>query len=224
MMKILVYLIGKCNHFIFGFSFKEKSIMQKYFNFSLFSILFLVLPFQNYAQEKKLKVERNHSSISFTIPIGKITAVRGMFNDFNIEMDIDNEDLTTAKVKAIIQTKSITTGIPARDDHLRTADFFDAEKYPEIIFESEDISRLEGENYLAKGTITLHGISKEMEIPFTYNGDLGKNTLGFSAKFIINRLDFEIAKDFEHDSIPEFLGSEVKVEVDFWTKKRKDKK
>lgn len=198
--------------------------MPKYISSFIFALVFLFSPFYIFSQTKKLKVERNHSSISFTIPVAKITAVKGMFNDFNIEMDIENDDLTTAKIKAIIQTKSITTGIDGRDDHLRTADFFDAEKFPEIIFESTKVTRVKDQEYLIKGMMNLHGISKEMEIPFTYNGDLGKNTLGFSAKFILNRLDFEIAKDFEHDTIPEFLGNKITIEVDFWTKKRKEKK
>lgn len=199
--------------------------MKKHHQVKLLIFICTLLSFNINAQTKKLKVERNHSSVNFTLPIANgITAIQGMFTDFAIEMDIENNDFTTAKISATIQAKSINTGIPDRDDHLRTTDFFDVEKYPEITFKSTKVIQVKDKNYLAKGIVEMHGIAKEMEIPFIYNGELGKNTLGFSATFSLNRLDFNIAKDFTHDTIPNFLGNEVKVEIDFWTKKRKDEK
>ena len=171
------------------------------------------------AQTTQLVVEPNHSSVGFSIPIAGFTRVTGKFNDIAINLDYVNEDITQSTVEAIIQAASINTGISGRDDHLRTADFFDVEKYPTITFKSSKIFPYEGK-YFALGAFSMHGVTKEVVLPFEIVKTDG-NTIGFRIRTQLNRLDYGIATDFKHTAMPDFLGDVIDVEIDFWTKKKK---
>ena len=191
---------------------------------TVISLLSALLLSSFYNQDVQLLgVESNHSTVMFSIPIAGMTRVTGKFNDYSIDIDYVDKDITKSSITAVIQTASIDTGIPVRDQDLQSDNFFDAEKYPEITFKSSSIIK-EGANYVAKGTVFMHGISKEMDLPFKITGSSGENTIGFSSRFVIDRMDFEVAKDFKHTLIDNFLGEEVEVEIDFWTRKRKVKK
>ncbi|MBT8274195.1 MAG: YceI family protein [Bacteroidia bacterium] len=190
-------------------------------------LLCLIASFQIHAQEtvkiKELTVEANHSTIQFTVPIANgITKVTGKFKDYTIDLNYVDDDLSKSTISAVIQAKSIDTGISGRDDHLRTSDFFDVEKYPEISFVSKKIEKSD-QGYLVTGEFNMHGQQKIIEFPLQITGQLGENTIGFSCRFIIDRTDFDIASDYEHSSIENFLAKEIIVEVDFWTKRKKKK-
>src|SRR6185503_16552827 len=140
----------------------------------------------------KYSVDANHSTVGFAIPIlDGVSSVRGKFTDFSVDINFDEADITKSSVTATIKATSIDTGIEARDKHLRTADFFDVGKYPEITFQSTKIVK-KGKNFIAIGTFAMHGISKEISIPFVstgkfYNQITKKNLMGFSAKLQLDR-------------------------------------
>lgn len=98
-----------------------------------------------------------------------LSRVNGKFTDFTVTLTNDEKDITKSSVNVIIKAASINTGIPARDTHLRSADFFDAEKYPEITFQSKRIEK-KGKQLFALGTFTMHGVSKEITLPFQVTG------------------------------------------------------
>lgn len=173
------------------------------------------------AQVRKLKVESNHSTIGFRISIAGFTEVTGKFGDFNIDLDWNDEEITASTIYAEIQATSINTGIPGRDEHLRTADFFEVEKFPTITFESDSIEQINYSNFIAHGKFTMHGISKNIELPFQIIKKDG-NTIGFKSRASINRMDYGVGTDFVHTSMPDFLSENIQVEIDFWTKKRKE--
>lgn len=181
--------------------------------------LFQIVAAQEKAETISLTVEPNHSTVGFAISIAGFTKVTGKFNEFNIDMEYVNGDITESSIKAVIQAASINTGIKDRDDHLRTADFFDVEKYPTITFESKRIIPFEN-RYLAEGTFTMHGVSKEILLPFEMVKQDG-NTIGFRSETVINRIDYGVAADFQHTSMPDFLSEEIEVSIYFWTKKKK---
>jgi len=169
----------------------------------------------------KLNVEPNHSTVGFVVPIaGGITKVRGKFMDFQLYMDYDDVDFTQSKVKFVIQAKSINTGIEDRDNHLRSADFFEVEKYPEIIFEGTQIKQV-GDAYELQGNLTMHGVTKLVNIPFRAT-QLGKTQVAIGLNWKLSRKDFGVGVGFKHTSIKNFIGDEIGVEVDFWTRKAKD--
>ncbi len=173
------------------------------------------------AQIRKLKVEPNHSTVGFRISIAGFTEVTGKFGEFKINMDWDEEDVTASTIHAEVQAASINTGISDRDGHLRTADFFDVEKYPTITFESDSIQQVNFSEFIAHGKFTMHGVSKNIELPFQIVKMEG-NTIGLKSRTTINRLDYGVGAGFKHDSMPDFLSKYIEVEINFWTKKRKD--
>lgn len=187
----------------------------------VFFLIALFISISAAAQVRNLKVEPNHSTVGFRISISGFTEVTGKFSDFEIRMDWDDEDITKSTIEAEIQATSINTGIPDRDDHLRTADFFDVEKYPTITFKSDSIRQINYSNYVAFGKFSMHGIEKNMELPFQIV-KMDGNTIGFKSRTHINRIDFGVGAGFKHTSMPDFLAENIQVEIDFWTKKRKE--
>lgn len=167
------------------------------------------------------KIDTNHSNIGFAVSImGGLSEVHGKFTDFEIELLNDEKDITKSKVKAVIKPASINTGIDQRDSHLRTADFFDAEKYPEIIFESKKIKK-QGDGFVAIGNLTMHGITKEIELPFRITGvednkEKRRKNVGYLAELTLNRKDFGI--NWQHGAVPNFVGDEVKIKINLITK------
>jgi polyisoprenoid-binding protein YceI len=104
------------------------------------------------------RFDTNHSTIGFRIPIaGGMSEVEGKFTDFAIDVAYDDQNLANSGVTAIIQATSIDTGIADRDKHLRSADFFDVAKYPEIKFVSSSIEK-RPDGFVAHGTLTMHSV------------------------------------------------------------------
>ena len=171
------------------------------------------------AQTVPLTAETNHSTVGFGISIAGFTRVVGQFHDYDIQIDYVDGDITKSDIRAEIDAASIDTGIEGRDNHLRTADFFDVEKYPKITFVSSKIFKYE-DHYLALGEFSMHGVTNEILLPFEIVKVDG-NTIGFKIRTQINRIDYGVGKDFKHDAIPNFLSDLIDVEIDFWTKKRK---
>jgi polyisoprenoid-binding protein YceI len=106
-------------------------------------------------------VDPAHSSVSFQVKHMGIATVRGAFNEFEGTIEIP-EDVSTAKAYGAVKVTSVDTSEPQRDDHLRSADFFDAESYPELTFESTKIEALDDEAFRITGNLTLHGVTKEI--------------------------------------------------------------
>ncbi|NND62081.1 MAG: YceI family protein [Flavobacteriaceae bacterium] len=186
--------------------------------------LLLTVAFTEGFTKLKLKAETNHSTLLFSVPISNgITRVTGKFNDYAIELDFSEEDISQTTLKAIINAESLDTGISDRDEHLRSKDFFDTETYPQITFESTAITQTD-EGMMVTGVMDFHGVKKSMTIPLKITGRDGPNTIGFQSRFVVKRSDFNLASDFQHTSMENFIGDEISVELDFWTKKRKDKK
>jgi polyisoprenoid-binding protein YceI len=153
-----------------------------------------------------------------------MSKVTGKFTDFTIKITHDEADITRSSVSATIKTASINTGIARRDDHLRTADFFDAEKFPEITFQSKRIEK-KGDKLFAIGDLSMRGVTKEITLPFTITGvnksPSGQATYGFSARMPINRQDYGVA--FKRRDNPDFIGDVVEIQIDLITRAEQKK-
>lgn len=170
-----------------------------------------------------LTVEPNHSTIGFRVPISAgITLVTGKFTDFDLELELVDGDWTQSKVHFTIQATSINTGIADRDQHLRSADFFDVETYPTITFVSKAIRKIDDTHFEASGTFTMHGVSQEIQLPFEILGQ-DKNTIGVQIRTTIDRIDYGVGASFKHTTEANFLANEIEVEINFWTKRDKRK-
>ena len=172
----------------------------------------------------KLVVESNHSTIQFSVPISNgLTRITGKFNDFAIDIDYLAGDITKSKVVARINVSSVNTGIPGRDEDLKTKDFFETEKFPEITFLSDSI-RKANVGYIAFGKFQMHGTTKQIELPFQITGTDGEGVIGFTSRYSLKRSDFGVGTDFKHTTDDNFIGNDIGIEIDFWTKKFKEKK
>ncbi len=116
-------------------------------------------------------IEPNHSTIGFSLKIAEITRITGKFRDYQLDMDYIDDEFTKSNFLFTINVESLTTGIPDRDGDLMSEVFFDAEQYPQISFESNEIVRDEKENeYLLNVILTMKGISNKESIPFRVTG------------------------------------------------------
>ena len=162
------------------------------------------------------EVDIAHSSISFKISHMVVSKVRGNFKDFSVTIKEDPNDITKSSVAVVIKTASIDTDNEKRDNHLRSADFFDAEKYPEITFRSSRIEK-KGDAYIAVGTLDMHGVSKEITIPFEITGKMqdpwGNTRAGIEASTQLDRKDYGLNWNKTLDKGGLLVGNEVKIEI-----------
>jgi polyisoprenoid-binding protein YceI len=175
-------------------------------------------------EPKKLIAETNHSTIQFSVPISNgLTRITGKFNEFTIDIELIDNDIAKSRISAIIKVNSVNTGIIGRDEDLKTKDFFDSEKFPEITFVSDKIEK-NGNEFIAHGQFQMHGITKAISLPFRLTGQSGEDVIGFSSRYSIKRTDFRVGTEWKHTTDDNFIGNEIGVEIDFWTKKPKIKK
>lgn len=149
-------------------------------------------------------VDPAHTSVGFEIGHLGVSKVQGRFTKNVGKISIDEKDLGKSSVEFTTETASVDTAVAPRDAHLRTADFFDAEKYPTISFKSTSIKKA-GKGYVAEGDLTIKATTKKVKIPFKAYGpitDPWKNTrVGFVSDAItINRQDYGIAYN---DKLPD---------------------
>jgi polyisoprenoid-binding protein YceI len=170
---------------------------------------------------RQYPIDMNHSNVGFSVPImNGLSKVKGKFTDFTVNLTNDEKDVTKSSVSVVIKAASIDTGIEARDKHLRTADFFDVEKFPEITFQSSRIEK-RGKQLIAHGTLTMHGVAKEIALPFTVTGvnenvEKTKKNIGYSASIVLNRRDYGI--NYSHKTVPNFVGDNITIEIDLITR------
>ena len=170
---------------------------------------------------RQYPIDANHSTVGFSVSImDGLSRVSGKFTDFTVTLMSDEKDITKSSVNVVIKAASINTGIPARDTDLRSAAFFEVEKYPEITFQSKRIEK-KGKQLFALGTFTMHGVSKEITLPFQITGVnkdpvSKKMNLGYSAHLVLNRRDFAI--NWTHPKVPNFVGDNVEIEINLITK------
>ncbi|WP_126974252.1 YceI family protein [Gynurincola endophyticus] len=160
------------------------------------------------------KVDKAHAEVVFEVTHLGISEVSGHFKDFDIEIQTNKEDFTDAVFKFSAKVASIDTRVKMRDDHLKSPDFFDAEKYPSIDFVSTAVKKKGKDELEVTGNLTMHGITKEVKLEVKYNGMVEnamnkKMTAGFKADGKIKRSDFNIGAKFP----PPMISDEVEIEI-----------
>jgi polyisoprenoid-binding protein YceI len=141
-------------------------------------------------------IDPAHSSIGFWVRHLIINNIPGRFKEYNGTISYDAADITKSSVQFSAKVASIDTEVQQRDDHLRSADFFEVAKYPEMTFKSTRIEKKGKDAFVAHGTFTLKGVSKEIAIPFKVFGPVnapgGKVRIGVEAALTINRQDYGV--------------------------------
>ena len=142
------------------------------------------------------KIDPAHSHIGFAVRHLEINWVEGRFKDFEGTVHYDDKDVTRSSVEFTAKVESIDTGIAPRDKHLRTADFFEVEKYPTLTFKSTGVERKGKDAFVLHGDLTLKGVTKPVQLPFKITGAVkdpwGNTRFGVEAQTKINRRDFGI--------------------------------
>jgi polyisoprenoid-binding protein YceI len=157
-----------------------------------------------------------HTVVGFTVPHMVVSEVDGQFKQFSGKVLLDENDLTRSSVELSVQVASIDTGNADRDKHLRTSDFFDAEKFPTITFTSSKITRA-GKAYKISGKLTMRGVTKDVVLDATLSEAVtnpwGKQVRGAKLTAKVNRQDFGISWNKSLDKGGIAVGNEVTISV-----------
>jgi polyisoprenoid-binding protein YceI len=143
--------------------------------------------------------------------------VGGKFQDFAGTIQIDRAKPENSSVEFTIQAASIFTGEPKRDDHLRSADFFDVANHPTLTFKSTSVKPAGNNVYEVRGNLTMRGVTKQIVLPVTFLGEgkdpWGNEKIGFETSVTLNRKDYGISWNKALDQGGALLDDEVKVQV-----------
>ena len=172
-------------------------------------------------QTSTWQLDPPHSSVEFSIKHMMMTTVRGRFKDVNAVLTADEQRPEGCAVEVRIAVASIDTGDPARDTHLRGADFFDAERYPTISFKSKRIEgdfRQEGDHFRVDGDLKMRDTSMEIELDCVFEGrgmdPWGKERAGFSAHTDIDRRDWGLKWNQTLETGGILVANKVRIDVE----------
>ena len=164
-------------------------------------------------------LDTSHSSVAFEVRHMAISKVKGSFGEFAGTVSGEPGKPETFSVEATVQLASVDTGNGKRDDHLRSADFFDAEKFPTMTFKSTGV-KMDGDEGTLTGELTLHGVTKPVEFELEYAGMVddpwGNTRMGFSAETTIDRREFGLtwSKALETGGLVVDNDVEIELEVE----------
>ena len=170
-------------------------------------------------------VDKVHSSVGFSILHMMVSRVVGQFDDFSGNVQFDPNDLVNSKLDFDIKVATVNTKNDKRDGHLRSADFFDAEKFPLITFRSKKIVKKEAGVFDVTGDLAMKGVTKEVTYPVTVLGPVkdpmsGGTALGLEAKFSVNRQEYGVNWNKTLDNGGLLIGNDVDVAVSIGLEKK----
>lgn len=163
----------------------------------------------------KWVLDPTHSELTFKVKHLMISNVKGEFRNFNASIVSQGNDFSKANVTANILADSVYTNNDDRDNHLKSADFFDAENHKELQFEGISLNKLDDENYQLKGNLTIKGVSKEIALDVEFGGvnkdPWGNEKAGFSLSGKINRKDFGLNWNAALEAGGVLVSDDVKI-------------
>ncbi len=180
------------------------------------------------AEMAKWKLDKDHTTLGFEVAHMVVSKTKGKFTEYTgtVEMDAEKQEFKT--IEAVIQTASVTTDHQKRDDHLRSADFFDAKTFPTMTYKMKSYTK-SGDQYTAIGDFTLLGVTKEITLVGTFNGvaqdPWGNTRAGITAEGKLNRKDFGMKFSKLLDNGGLMVGDEVtlKLEIEVIKEKKVEK-
>ncbi len=189
--------------------------------------------FESFESSEKLSKEdqsgvysfdKAHSYIGFRVRHMGLVDVPGSFNDFTGNVDFDADKIKNSKVEFTAQMKSVDTRVNARDNHLRSKDFFEVDVYPEMTFKSTEVKK-KGKGYLLIGDLTMKGVTKQVTIPFRFYGPMkderGTVRMGIDASTSINRREFNVNYGGNLPDGTAVLSDVIRIELQLESVKQK---
>ncbi len=163
-------------------------------------------------------IDPAHSRVGFTVRHMGFSKVRGSFEQFEGAVRMTPGALSTLEAEATIQTRSITTNVKDRDEHLRSADFFDVDTYPTITFESTEVRDVSGNAFTLVGELTIRGVTKTVELAAEYLGEgtdpWGNTRVAFEARTTINRKDYGLTWNQVLETGGVLVGEKVNISIE----------
>lgn len=169
----------------------------------------------NAFSEDKYVIDDAHTYIGFSVKHMMVSNVKGKFKEVSGTFIIDEKDMSKCVADITVQVASIDTDNEKRDTHLKSADFFDAEQFPAMTFKSKKLKKTK-RGYTVTGDLTLRGVTKEVQIPFTavkITDPQGKTRGGLEAEFKINRMDYGVKWNKFLDKGGLAVSNDVKIEL-----------
>ncbi|RUL49612.1 MULTISPECIES: YceI family protein [Lysinibacillus] len=166
----------------------------------------------------KWTVDQSHSNVGFEVKHMMVSKVKGHFDSYTAEVEAaDLTDLTTAQIAFSFDVASINTKSADRDNHLKSGDFFDAEKFPVITFKSTSITK-SGDDYKVTGDLTIKEVTKPVTFDVEYGGKgtnpWGVEVYGFEAEAKINREEFGLTWNAALETGGVLVGKDIKIKVE----------
>ncbi|GAA1385918.1 MULTISPECIES: YceI family protein [Catellatospora] len=162
-------------------------------------------------------IDPAHTRVGFVVKHMVVSKVRGSFKDVAGEIVIA-EDPLASSVNAVVQTASIDTGVADRDNHLRTGDFLEVEKFPELTFRSTGLRAKSGEDFTLVGELTIKDVTKTVELALEFGGvnknPWGQEIIGFTATTEIDREDYNITWNQALETGGVLVGKSLKIEIE----------
>lgn len=163
-------------------------------------------------------VDKSHSKVGFSVSHLVITDVDGFFKDYEAQISSNGDDFSTANVELKVNTSSIFTDNEKRDDHLRSDDFFNSEKYPQMIFKGKSMKKVGDKKYKLIGDFTIRDVTKQVELDVKFNGIVkdpwGNTKAGFKITGEIDRFDYNLKWDKAIEAGSLVVGKDVELVID----------
>ena len=177
------------------------------------------------ATATKWVLDPMHSEVQFKVKHLVISTVSGFFKSFEGELDTENDDFSDAKISFSLDINSIDTNQSQRDEHLKSAEFFDAEKYPKISFKSTSFTKSGDDEYKLAGDLTVKGITKQVSLDVEFGGSTddfyGNTKAGFEISGKINRKDFGLTWSGVTEAGAVVVGEDIKLLINVQFAKQK---
>ncbi|RBL93121.1 YceI family protein [Chitinophaga flava] len=161
------------------------------------------------------KIDTAHSDVQFKVKHLMITTVTGQFQTFDATMETAGDDFSSANISFSADINSITTQNAQRDQHLQASDFFEADKYPKLLFVSKEVKKIDDENYKVIGDLTIRDNTRPVELKVEFGGEVvdpwGQTKAGFELSGKINRKDFGLTFNATTETGGVLLSDEVKL-------------
>ncbi len=163
----------------------------------------------------KWNLDPSHSEVTFKVKHMMITNVSGSFNEFSVDASTEGEDFSKAEISFTAKAASVNTNSEQRDGHLRSPEFFDTEKFPEIKFKGTKYEKVDGDNYKLQGDLTIKDVTKSVGLAVEYGGiqkdPWGNMKAGFTITGKINRKDFGLNWNAALEAGGVMVSEEVRI-------------
>jgi len=177
--------------------------------------------------QTKWNIDAVHSNVKFTVTHLVISEVEGSFKIFSGTINSPVPDFSNASIDFSVDINSINTDNEMRDKHLKSDDFFNAEKFPKMVFKSTSFKKISGKKYLLTGNLTIRDITKPIRVDVTFGGvakdGYGNTKAGFKATTKINRFDYNLKWNSLTEAGGAVVGSEVDIMLNLEFAQVKDK-